>query len=142
MEYRRFGDKIVLRVQRGEDIVEKMLELISLEKIRLAEVTGIGAAMETEMGAYDVDNKVYHKCTVKGIYEISSLLGNITTKDGEPYLHLHITIGETEKNEFYAGHLNRCIVGATAEIIVTVIDGEVERKYDDQTGLQLFSFKN
>ena len=39
MEYRRFGDKIVLRVQRGEDIVAKMLELIALEKIKLAEVS-------------------------------------------------------------------------------------------------------
>lgn len=140
MEYRRFSDKIVLRVDRGEDIVAKLKELCTLENISLGSVSGIGAVMETEIGIFNVDTKEYFSKTYCGLYEISNLTGNISQMNGEAYLHLHITIGDVKKNEVYAGHLNRAIVGATAEIIVSVIDGEIGREKDETIGLNLFKF--
>ncbi len=140
MEYRRFSDKIVLRIDRGEDIVAKLKELCELENISLGSVSGIGAVMETEIGIFNVDTKEYFSKTVEGLYEVSNLTGNISKMNGEIYLHLHITIGDVKKNEVYAGHLNRAVVGATAEIIVSVIDGEIDRQKDDSIGLNLFKF--
>ena len=140
MEYKRFGDKIVLRVDRGEDIVEKLKELSTLECISLGSVSGIGAVMETEIGIFNVDTKEYFSKTVEGLYEVSNLTGNISKMNGETYLHLHITIGDVKKSEVYAGHLNRAVVGATAEIIVSVIDGVVDRQKDETVGLNLFEF--
>lgn len=140
MKYRRFSDKIVLRVDRGEDIVAKLRELCELENISLGSVSGIGAVMETEIGIFNVDTKEYFSKTVDGLYEVSNLTGNVSKMNGETYLHLHITIGDVKKNEVYAGHLNRAIVGATAEIIVSVIDGEVDRKKDESIGLNLLKF--
>ena len=43
-----------------------------------------------------------------------------------------------EKGEVFGGHLNRAMVSATCEMIVTVIDGEVDRYHDDDVGLNLF----
>lgn len=140
MEYKRFSDKILLRVDRGEDIIAKLKELCELENISLGCVSGIGAVMETEIGIFNVDTKQYFSKTINGLYEVSNLTGNISKMNGETYLHLHITIGDVKKNEVYAGHLNRAVVGATAEIIVTVIDGVVDRKKDETVGLNLFKF--
>lgn len=140
MEYKRFGEKLVLRIDRGEDIVTKLKELCALENISLGSVSGIGAVMETEIGIFNVDTKEYFSKKVEGLYEVSNLTGNISQMNGETYLHLHITIGDVKKNEVYAGHLNRAVVGATAEIIVSVIDGQVDRQKDENIGLNLFKF--
>ena len=140
MEYRRFTDTIVMRVDRGEDIVEKLKELCMIENIKLGSVSGIGAVMETEIGIYNVDTKEYFSQIYKGLYEVSNLTGNISQMNEQPYLHLHITIGDVKKGEVYAGHLNRAVVGAIAEIIVSVIDGKVSRLKDQNIGLNLFDF--
>lgn len=42
-----------------------------------------------------------------------------------------------EKGEVFGGHLNRAVVSATCEMIVTVIDGEIDRYADADVGLNL-----
>ncbi len=140
MEYRRFDNNIVVRIDRGEDIVEKIKELCSLENIKLGSVSGIGAVMETEIGIFNVDTKEYFSKTFEGLYEVSNLTGNISEMNGETYLHLHITIGDVKENKVYAGHLNRATVGATAEIIISIIDGKIDRQKDENVGLNVFKF--
>ena len=75
------------------------------------------------------------------LYEVGSFMGNITQKDGEPYLHMHITIGDPEKNEVHSGHLNKAVIGATSEIFVTVFDEKIGRKLDEKTGINIFDFE-
>lgn len=43
MDYRRFGNKIIARIDKGEEILEKIKEISLKEDIRLAEVTALGA---------------------------------------------------------------------------------------------------
>ena len=45
-----------------------------------------------------------------------------------------------EKGEVFGGHLNRAIVSATCEMIISTIDGKVDRIFDESTGLNLFKF--
>ena len=92
------------------------------------------------IGLYHVDFRQYRKHTFEGPMEITSLIGSISTKDGEPYLHLHINLCRDDMSAI-GGHLNECRISATCEMIVRVLDGVVERKYDDSvTGLNLFEF--
>ena len=42
MDYRRFGSTIVLRLDKGDEIVESILRLAKMENIRLATVSGLG----------------------------------------------------------------------------------------------------
>ena len=61
--------------------------------------------------------------------------------NGEFYSHLHMSAGN-DKGEVFGGHLNKAIVSATCEMIINIIDGTVDRKYDENIGLNLFDFIN
>ena len=83
--------------------------------------------------------KKYHSIQFQGAFEIVSLTGTVTRKDGDVYLHLHIAAGD-EEGLVHGGHLNRAIISATAEIQIQVIDGEIGREFSEEIGLNLFKF--
>ena len=139
MEYKRFNNKIVLRIDRGEEIVEKLKEVALKENIKLASVSAIGACDFFVAGVYDVSLKKYFENEFKGAYEIVSILGSINTMNGKYYSHLHINCADKNGNCF-GGHLNKVIVSATCEMMVDIIDGRVDRFNDEITGLNLFDF--
>ena len=109
------------------------------ENIRLAQVTGLGAINDFTAGVYNTVTKEYHSIQFQGAFEIVSLTGTVTRKDGDVYLHLHIAAGD-EEGHVHGGHLNRAIISATAEIQIQVIDGEIGREFSQEIGLNLFKF--
>lgn len=139
MEYKRIDNTIIARIDRGESIAEKIQKIATAENIKTAQVSGIGAASHLEIGCYQVSEKQYIKHVYDGDFEITSLLGNISQKDGEFYLHLHINAAD-EKGTAYAGHFNEGIIGGTCELFINIIDTTVERQYYDETGLNVFKF--
>ena len=140
MEYRRFGDAWVLRLDRGEEVLASLEAFCRTENVSLGSVEGLGASDHTVIGLYDVSERVYHKSTFDEPMEITSLLGNISQKDGEVYLHLHITLGRADSSVI-GGHLNECRISATCELFVRPLPGIVERRLDeDVTGLNLYRF--
>ena len=139
MEYRRFGNKIIARIDKGEEILTTIKEISLKENIKLASVQALGATDEFTVGVYKVDEKKYYANEFKGYFEIVSLTGTINTMDGEFYTHIHMSAGN-DKGEVFGGHLNKAIVSATCEMVIDIIDGNVDRKYDEETGLNVFQF--
>ena len=139
MEYRRFGNTIVARIDRGEEILAAVKEIAGAEHIQLASVSALGATNDFTVGVYNVDEKQYHANDFKGNFEIVSLTGTINTMDGEFYTHLHMSAGD-EKGQVFGGHLNRAVVSAVCEMVITVIDGVVDRRFSEELGLNLFRF--
>ncbi len=139
MEYRKFGSSIVARMDKGEEILTQIKELAQKEHIRLASVTALGATNDFTVGVYNVGEKKYHANEFQGNFEIVSLAGTINTMDGAFYTHIHMSAGN-DRGEVFGGHLNRAVVSATCEMVIQVIDGEVDRAYDPETGLNLFRF--
>lgn len=137
MKYKRFDKTIVIRIDRGEEILDKIRELAIAENIKLASVTALGATNDFTVGVFNTAEKKYYANEFKGAFEIVSLTGTINTMDGQFYTHIHMSAGN-DKGEVFGGHLNRAVVSATCEMIVTVIDGEVDRYRDDDVGLNLF----
>ena len=90
-------------------------------------------------GVFKTEEKKYLANEFEGSFEIVSLTGTISTMDGEFYAHLHISAGN-EKGEVFGGHLNRAVVSATCEMVITVIPGVVDRRYSEEIGLNLFQF--
>ena len=139
MEYRKFGNTIVARIDRGEEILATIREIAGAENIQLASVSALGATNDFTVGVYNVDEKQYHANDFKGNFEIVSLTGTINTMDGEFYPHLHMSAGD-EKGQVFGGHLNRAVVSAVCEMVITVIDGVVDRRFSEEIGLNLFRF--
>lgn len=139
MEYRKFGHTIVARIDKNEEILEQVKEIALQEKIKLASVQALGAVGAFTVGVFKTDEKQYMANEFQGNFEIVSLTGTINTMNQEFYCHLHMSAGN-EKGEVFGGHLNRARVSATCEMVIQIIDGEVDRCYDENIGLNLFSF--
>ena len=139
MDYRRFDDTLVLRIDRGEDIVESLREVVTREGIVLASVEALGAVNDFTVGLFDTGTRQYRANRFTGSFEIVSLTGTVSEMNGEPYLHLHMSAGNAE-GAVFGGHLNAAKVSATCEMVVRVIDGRVGRRFSEEVGLNLFDF--
>lgn len=127
---------LIIRLEKGEEIVSSIIKACEENNIKLGILTGIGAMSYVEVGYFDTDKKEYFSNEYKGNLEILSLMGNITRKDEKVYLHPHITFAN-EENSAKGGHLNKGIISATGEIIIQVIDGRVNRYFNEEIGLNL-----
>lgn len=139
MEYRRFKDTIIARLDKNEEILAEVKKIALAEKIKLASVSALGAIDKFTVGVYKVDEKKYYANSFAGWYEIVSLTGTISTMNGEYYCHLHLSAGD-ENGKVFGGHLNEARVSATCEMVIRVIDGEVDRRFDEEVGLNTFKF--
>ena len=139
MEYRRVGNTIVARMDKGEDILEQVKAIAQKEQITLASVQALGAVDRFTVGVFKTEEKEYLANEFTGSFEIVSLTGTINTMNDEFYCHLHMSAGN-EKGEVFGGHLNRAVISATCEMVINVIDGKVDRYRDEEIGLNLFQF--
>ena len=139
MDYRRFDNTIIARIDKGEEIVTAVAAIARQEKIRLASIQALGAIDQFTAGVFLPEQKQYLANEFSGYFEIASLTGTISTMNGEIYSHLHISAGN-EKGEVFGGHLNSATVSATCEMVIQVINGQVERAFDPEIGLNLFQF--
>ena len=139
MEYRRFDNTIAARIDRGEEILTELKKIALAEGIRLAHISALGAVGDFTVGVFYTAEKEYHSNRFTGDWEIVSLTGNITQMNGEYYAHLHMSAGGKD-GSVVGGHLNSATVSATCEMFITVLEGTVERRRDDEVGLNLFEF--
>ena len=140
MDYRRFGKTIVARIDKGEEILAQLKAIALQEEIKLASVRALGAVGDFTVGVFKVAEKKYYANHFAGDFEIVSLTGTISTMNGEYYAHLHMSAGD-DKGHVVGGHRNEAIVSATCEMVVEVIDGQVDRAFDPDVGLNLFKFE-
>ena len=127
MEYRRFANTIVARIDKGEEILEKIREIAAKEH-------------DFTVGVYKVDEKKYYANSFQGSFEIVSLTGTINTMNGEFYTHIHMSAGN-DQGQVFGGHLNSAVISATAEIFVRTLCGAVGRRFDEGIGLNLLDFE-
>ncbi|MBR4210843.1 MAG: DNA-binding protein [Oscillibacter sp.] len=139
MEYRRFRDTLIVRIDKGEEILEQLRRVAEQEHIRLAEVSALGAIRDFTVGVFNTEGKRYYSNRFQGFYEIVSLTGTVSTMNGEFYAHIHMSAGNN-RGAVFGGHLNSALVSATCEMVIRVIDGEVDRRFDGEIGLNLLCF--
>ena len=121
---------IVGKVEPDEDLIEAIITMVNNYKIQSGLVNCIGALKEFTIGYYNIETKIYEKKTFKEYIEIVSCMGNIAFKDGEPIIHLHISIGNREYSVM-GGHLFQpAIVSITGEVYIFEIDQKLERETD------------
>lgn len=126
-------------LNKGDEIMSKLLNFITEYKITGGSITGIGALSNVTLGYYDIQKKEYLKKTFDQInYEMISFAGNISYKDEKPMIHAHVLLGGPDYNTI-GGHLFEGTVAVTAEMFIKPMDIEPKRKLNNDIGLSLIS---
>jgi hypothetical protein len=136
MKFKDFGQYYIVSIEKGDEIVDSLHQLCTEQGIRLGVISGIGAVNKFKIGLFETVTKHYHAREFSGDFEITSLTGTVTTMDGKAYIHLHINVSDREFHTF-GGHLNYAVVSAACEIVITKIEGIVEREFSEEIGLNL-----
>jgi len=129
-------DQYILRLVYGEELREQLEKFCKENSIYAAWLTGIGATQKTEIGYANLEKRGYDSQHFNEHMEITSLVGNISLKDGEPFVHAHGTFAR-HSMELIGGHIVSCVISATCEIKLEKLEGELSRKHDEFTGLHL-----
>lgn len=137
MKYKKEPGKIIVRLDRGDEVMSSLLKIIKDENLKGGFITAIGAADIVEVGLYEVEKQQYQSKRFEGDFEIISCLGNVSRKNGWPYLHLHMSFGDKDFN-VYGGHLSYCRISGTFEGVIGLTQSEINRKKDLTTGLNVF----
>jgi predicted DNA-binding protein with PD1-like motif len=141
MNYKVDGQTIILVLEQGEDIVEQVTAIAQQQNGKFGTVSGIGACQGVELNFYNLETQTYEKRAVKEPLELISLLGNISHVDDKPFAHLHATFG-TNQYQTLSGHLTKAIVSATAEIVITMTEVNINRKHNSKIGLNLLDLSS
>jgi predicted DNA-binding protein with PD1-like motif len=138
MQFQKVKNSYIVHVEKGEKVVESLTNFCKQNNIHSAQLAGIGAVKNIDIGAYDIDTKDYIHRVFDEILELLSFQGNIALKDGEPFLHAHITLGNHDM-EVFGGHLFEMEVAAVGEFIIHDFQNETHRKLNEDIGLATLS---
>lgn len=136
MRFLKQGDFYVIKLLKGERIVEQLLRFCKDNNIAAAAFTGIGAIHEIEAGFYKPETKSYEWKKAQAPLELLNITGNVSLKDGELFVHAHVTVADSELHAF-GGHLKEATVSGTCEIMLRPLPLQMARRHDDDTGLLL-----
>jgi predicted DNA-binding protein with PD1-like motif len=132
--------ELIVRLKHDADLVQTMTELVRSKGIEAGSFTVIGALKRARLGYYDQKNHEYRELKIDSPHEMASCVGNVSLKDGEPFIHAHVVLAD-ETGNTKAGHLLEGVVFA-AEVHLRQLEGpRLERKYDEVTGLSLWNME-
>lgn len=140
MEFRKIGDRYIVRLDVGEEIIETLKKFCDDQGITSGQVMGIGVMRQAKISYFDIEMVDYIHRDISDYVEVTSLMGNISIMDGEVFPHLHVTISDAKFNVL-GGHLSSGIIGVTGEIIIDAFDGQLERKLYQETGFRLLALE-
>lgn len=128
---------VVVRADHDADLIEFITELAKERGIESGAFTAIGSLKRAKLEFYNQNSREYQEMSIDSPCEIASCTGNISLKDGEPFVHAHAVLADVD-GKTKGGHLSEGIVFA-AEIHLQLLQGpSLEREYDDTTDLSLW----
>jgi predicted DNA-binding protein with PD1-like motif len=140
MKYTQSGNTYLLVLNKGEEIVSALTQFATETNLTCATVSGIGATDDAELGVFDTFEKQYYTKQIRAMTEITALCGNVTQKDGKPYVHLHATLATMF--DVVGGHLTKAVVSATCEIFVQAFPIATNRQFDSVVGINLLTWED
>ena len=90
MDYRKFGERYYIRMDRDDEIISGILNICKKENIRSAIFSGIGGCKEAEIQTFVPETGSFEEQHISGMLELASLNGNVVTDEtGNYYHHTH-----------------------------------------------------
>lgn len=132
------GRIFVGRLASGSDLVEEIERLCAERSVPAATVEVIGAVSRAHFAYYEQDRQRYRELETDAHHEITGFIGNVSERDGKPFLHAHATFADAE-GQTRGGHLLRGIEVFAAEVVIRELaDVSLVRVHDEETGLALW----
>jgi uncharacterized protein len=93
-----------VRLERGADLLEGLNAAAAELGYDAATLQIVGAVERLAVAFYRQDTHVYERHEYDAPHEISGGVGNVSLKDGTPFVHIHVT-GSGADGTTVAGHL-------------------------------------
>ncbi len=123
----------------GQDLLDEITSVCRAAGITLGRVEALGAVQRARLGYYNQTSREYEVLELDRHLEIANLVGNVSLAGGEAMVHAHVTLSDDE-GKAYGGHLVAGTVIFACEFIIQEFDGEaLQRGFDDETGLPLWT---
>jgi uncharacterized protein len=133
--------RLVGRLERGQSIPGAFADLAREHGVQAGWIRGLGALEWVELCEYDQEAQRYRASQrFDTPCEILSLEGNLSSKDGAPFAHVHVTVSREvdDRVEVLGGHLLAGQVFACEFTVDCFDDLSLDRERDDATGLSLW----
>ena len=137
MKFRMDNSRVFMTLAKGDFINQTFEAFAQTKGVGCAWLNGIGALENPEIGYYSIKDKKYHRKQFTGEFELTSLIGNITMKEGNPFSHTHITFSDTDY-QVYGGHLFDAKITAAGEFLIQIGTDDITREMDHSIGLRLW----
>jgi predicted DNA-binding protein with PD1-like motif len=123
----------------GKDLIASVEDFCKKSYVQMATFSVIGSVSSVTLGCYDQKQQVYVTFNEKAPLEIIACIGNVSIKEGSPFVHAHIVLSD-EKGKIIGGHLFSETIIFAGEINLQELKGKpLERTYDYKTGLMLWN---
>ena len=126
----------VIRIKRGEMIINSLTKFCQKLKITNAFFYGIGALDKFTLANYNVDKQKYSDKNFSGAYELANITGNVFDSKDSLIIHSHAVLSD-EKMKPVAGHFVEGRVSGTVELYFKKFNSKIAKKFDKETGLKL-----
>lgn len=135
----RWGRRLAFRLAYGCDLLEALQEVVEDSQVKFGSIQFLGSVLKAKVGYYIMEEKRWITLEIDKPMEILSGMGNVSLKDGKPFVHAHLTFLDSE-GKVHGGHLLQGSVVFAGEVFVDEVEIEntPERKYDHVTGLTLW----
>ncbi len=128
----------IAKLPKDQDLLQCLNELCAELNFTRGSVQLIGALQKANLGFYHQDTRQYTTKEFDEGFEIISGLGNISLKDGKPFVHLHLSLCRSDFSNVCGHTMPGCTIFA-CEVILRQYDGpELVRGLDEATGLPLW----
>ena len=119
MEWKLQGSEMFVRLDPGDRMVESIDQVAKEAAFSAgAIISGVGMLSRVTLGFFDVDSDDYVRTEHLGIYDLSSVLGNIVQRDGAYSSHIHVVFNDPQHRTF-SGHLIEAICHITVELFIS-----------------------
>ena len=141
MQYSQVEKDYFIYIEKNEKVMDVLTQFCLENNINNGKLSGIGAVKQTEIGAYDIIDKKYIRKNFPGVLELVSYEGNITLKEGKPFIHAHVVLSNHDM-ETLGGHLFETTVAAVGEFFLRKFEGSAYRELNEDIGLPSICLNN
>ncbi|MDP2736919.1 MAG: DNA-binding protein [bacterium] len=129
-----------LQIKHGDDLYGVLSDYCLKNNVKAGLIFAVGALKNAKLSFYDQSKKVFLPENINKPLEILSCLGNISLKDGKPFVHAHLTVSD-KTGRVYGGHLEKGSIIFACECAIMEAGGEfLNREFNKLTGLNLWNF--